>query len=61
MAVYRGKKITMVDGGRYEVEGFILPFFDLGVAKRTIDGAWAEDEALREIDRHVKEDLGGYV
>lgn len=58
---YRGCQIRKVNGKRFQVGGYLIEFNSYEAAKSAIDAAWAEDEALRNIDRYVKEELGGYM
>lgn len=57
---YRGKRIRK-SNGEYIVGGYIVKFKSLKEAKEEIDAAIAEDEALDNIDRYVREVLGGWM
>lgn len=59
--IYRGKKITKINGKKFAVGGYLVYFDTYQDAKTAIDADAAEDKALREIDDYVKNVLGGYL
>ena len=59
--IYRNKKIRKVAANKYSVGGFCVYFDSLAAAREAIDDAIAEDEALDEIDRYVREVIGGWL
>ena len=58
---YRGRKITKINGNKYMVGGYVVYFDSLESAKEAIDADIAEDEALEEIDRYVRDVIGGWL
>lgn len=58
---YRRKNITKVNGKCFRVGGFLVEFDTERAAKDAIDAMWAEDEALENIDRYVRTELGGWM
>ena len=59
--IYRNKKITKVADNKFMVGGYLIYFASVAAAKEAIDDAIAEDEALDEIDRYVREVIGGWL
>ena len=57
---YKGKKITKTEKG-WMTGGFLTYFNTLQEAKEAINAAIIEDKTLDDIDRYVKEVLGGYI
>lgn len=59
--IYRNRKITKINGKCFQVGGYIHYFSSYYDAKNAIDADCAEEKALADIDRYVKDVCGGYM
>lgn len=57
---YKGCEIKRISGNKFAVGGFMTTFSTYYEAKEAIDAADAEEKALAEADRYVKDILGGF-
>lgn len=59
--IYKGRKITKINGKCFQVGGYFYSFKSYYDAKYAIDADAAEDKALKDIDQYVKDVCGGYM